>query len=275
MLREQDIGAGFIHVPAGPFREGGDPLTRGWALPSARPALGDFLIAEHPVTSAEYLEFLNDLARSDRELAWRRSPRVYPDRGSYLREAADGTLSLPERGADGQEWSGRVPALGVSWFDAVAYCEWRSERDGCRYRLPTEREWEKAARGVDGRWYPWGNRFDPSLCNMRDSRLPAAGPVPVDEFPADISPYGVRGMAGNVRDWTSTVVADELGDSAVLSEIGYQRWRDAHDTRVIRGGAWSPLVPRVADRYWISPEVVLSFLGFRLAKDVPGSGDRQ
>ena len=58
--------------------------------------------------------------------------------------------------------------MGVVWFDAVAYCEWRSARDGRRYRLPTEHEWEKAGRGVDRRFFPWGDRFDATFCKARD-----------------------------------------------------------------------------------------------------------
>jgi len=253
-------------VPGGPFIEGGDPHTGGWSLPRSLPRVDDFFLAKHPVTSSEYLEFINDIAKVDRDDARRRSPRVYPERGSYLVETPEGHFEPPSPGADGQRWDPRLPIFAISWHDAMAYCSWRSTRDGCEYRLPTEREWEKAARGVDGRWYPWGNRFDPSLCNMRDSRLPGPGPVPVDEFPTDVSVYGVRGLAGNVRDWTATQLSEELGEGAMLPEIGYQKWRNAHDTRVIRGGAWSPLVPRLADRYWVVPTLVLSFLGFRLAR---------
>jgi eukaryotic-like serine/threonine-protein kinase len=268
LYAESDIPPGLKYVPAGPYVQGGDPETRGWALPLDRPVIDDFFIAEFPVTTAEYVEFLEDLARTDPQLAQQRAPRVYPDRGHYFTLGADGRFTPPPPGPDGQQWHSRLPVVGVNWHDAMAYVQWRSARDGWAYTLPSERQWEKAARGVDGRWYPWGDRFDPSLCNMRDSRREGPGPVTVDEFPTDCSVYGVRGMAGNVRDWTSTVVSEELGD-VELPSISYMKWQQASDTRVLRGGAWSPLVPRLADRYWVQPDLVLSFIGFRLAYNPP------
>ena len=107
---------------------------------------------------------LNDLARTAGiEAAEERAPRR-ASAAHLVRDAAG--LTLPEVDADGDRWDARMPVCGISWHDAVAYCAWRSEREGTEYRLPAEAEWEKAARGVDGRWFPWGNRFDPSLCNM-------------------------------------------------------------------------------------------------------------
>ena len=81
-----------------------------------------------------------------------------------------------------------------------AYCNWKSRKEGVVWRLPTEPEWEKAARGVDGRAYPWGNRHDATLCLMAFSRPGHAFPEPVGAFPSDCSPYGVRDMAGGYRD---------------------------------------------------------------------------
>ena len=79
----------------------------------------------------------------------------------------------------------RVSANTVDWFDATAYCRWRSAVESCNIRLPTELEWEKAARGVDGRFYPWGDRFDPTFCLMRDSRPFEQQPEPIGTFPTD------------------------------------------------------------------------------------------
>jgi serine/threonine-protein kinase len=144
----------------------------------------------------------------------------------------------------------------VSWHDAVAYCAWRSEVEGCEVRLPTEAEWEKASRGVDGRWFPWGRRFDASLCNMRNSLQQGARPLPIDKFPDDRSVYGVRGTAGNVRDWTATVVSDSDAEEG--------------DTRVVRGGAWNlpAVISRSANRFWLSPSFVLNYVGFRVVRSV-------
>lgn len=266
LYTNDEIGAGFRYIPGGPFLQGGDPQTCGWALPLTEHHLDDYFLAEHPVLSGEYLEFLNDLVRTDPDAARRHAPRLYPDRGPYWPQDPDGAFRLPAAGRDGREWHPRQPVVAVSWHDAMAYCAWRSARDGRQYRLPTEHQWEKAGRGVDGRWYPWGNRFDPSLCNMRDSHRDGPGPVSVDEFPTDVSVYGLRGMAGNVRDWTATAVDEYMGD-VELPDISYTRWQRAHRAKVLRGGAWSPLVPRLADRYWLAGDLVLSFVGFRLACD--------
>ena len=144
----------------------------------------------------------------------------------------------------------------MSWHDAVAllllaFC---SAMD-VRYRLPTEEEWEKAARGVDGRWYPWGWRFDPSLCNMRESRRERTAPVVVDEFPRDVSVYGVRGLAGNMEDWTSTEQFEGTGPARRVF-------------RVRRGGGWDyeARYCRAAYRYGHVPTWCYDYLGIRLAR---------
>jgi formylglycine-generating enzyme required for sulfatase activity len=288
LYTDEEIGEGFVHVPAGPFIQGGDPHG-GWSLPRSEPFVDDFFIARHPVTLGEYMEFLDALAEQDVQAALARAPRRTPDGGAYLdvvdfRDLRDRAgkrrFRLPSQAdvldradrADraGQSEAGdsaaidiglhpRAPVFGVSWYDAVAYCEWRSQRDGRTYRLPTDTEWEKAARGVDGRWFPWGNRFDASLCNMRESRQDRSAPAPVDEFETDRSIYGVRGMSGNIRDWTATESLEGEGDRA-------------HCYRVVRGGAWygGRVSARCADRFWFEPPHVYFFVGFRLAR-TPGT----
>lgn len=260
LYADAEIGSGFCCIPAGPFLQGGDEEVKGWSLPRSEIELSDFFIARHPVTFAEYLEFLNDLAQSDPEEALRRSPRRSPDGGSFLRVDREGRLELPGEQAEAHHWSHSTPVVHVSWYDAVAYCRWRSSREGTEVTLPTESEWEKASRGVDGRWFPWGCRFDPRLCNMRQSRLEGAAPLTVDECSTDVSIYGVYGTAGNVRDWTATVVADEEGEGS--------------DTRVIRGGAWNlpAIICRCANRFWLTPHFLSSYVGFRVARSTPLPG---
>jgi len=257
LFGDDEVGTGFVHVPAGPCIIGGDPEAPNATTRSERQAV-DFFIAEHSVTQSEYLEFLNDLAqREGLDAARARSPRRAADESqtSYLAADSSGRLRLPAVDTEGDEWHPRHPVLGVSWHDAMAYCEWRSARDGRAYRLPTEQEWEKAARGVDGRWFPWGWRFDPSLTNMRLSRKARNSPVVIDEFAADVSVYGVRGLGGNVRDWTSTEHTEGTGP-------------DRRVARVYRGGSWDvdARYCRAANRFWVEPTVVDDNVGFRLAR---------
>ncbi|MFC2172274.1 SUMF1/EgtB/PvdO family nonheme iron enzyme [Acidobacteriota bacterium] len=254
---EEEIGDGFIHIPAGPCILGGDPETRGWCLPRSEADIADFTIAEHPVTMEEYLEFLNHIAQRNLDEAIRRSPRRSKEGGTYLVETPGGRLQLPDVDAEGDRWDPHLPVFGVSWYDARAYCTWLSQKEGREIRLPTEREWEKAARGVDGRWFPWGNRYDPCLCNMRESRRERTVPVVVQEFLTDVSIYGVRGLAGNIRDWTGTEVVEGEG-------------KEARQNYVVRGGAWgiTDIYSRSAYRSPREPRMVIGNVGFRVAHNL-------
>ncbi len=160
-----------------------------------------FAIATLPVTFAQYRAFLEALRALDEDEALRRVPRS--DDGSAYLAWRDGafvpTTALRALGVE----SDQVPVFGVSALDALAYARWRSSTTGRAYRLPAEDEWEKAARGVDGRTFPWGDRFDASFCKMRASRPGVPRPEPIGAFEADASPYGVRDVAGSLACWTA------------------------------------------------------------------------
>ena len=225
-----EIGLGYVHVPVGPFQVGGDAEADS-SLPRAIRTLPGFVIGKFPVTREEYRDFLAALPPAD---AAARAPRdVFGDRPA----AADA----------------RLPVTGVSWFDAVAYCAWRAAEDGLPWELPLEVWWEKAARGVDGRVFPWGDRFDPTLAKMRDSRPGAPRLEPVGAFADDESVYGVRDMAGSVREW--------CGDAVFLADPG---------RRPIRGGSWVDVARqcRCANRRGAEPEDVFVSVGFRLARRI-------
>jgi serine/threonine-protein kinase len=251
LFADREIGEDFAHVPAGSFACGGDEEVRGWSLPGAEVELDDFFIGKSPVTVREYLDFLEALSSKDPEEGLRRSPRRSPDGGFYFRQGGDGRFALPE-GTGRLRWRSEFPVVSISWHDALAYCAYRSKLDGREYDLPTELEWEKAARGVDGRWYPWGNRFDPSLCNVSGALPGEASAQPIDSFPSDESVYGVRGLAGNTRDWTSTAFGSNLDGGK--------------DMRIVRGGAYNlpAVTTRAANRFWLSPNFVVSYVGFRI-----------
>ncbi len=147
------------------------------------------------------------------------------------------------------------PVRGVTWSQAVDYAR------AVGKRLPTEVEWEKAARGTDGREYPWGNRFDASLCNVRKDLKSTA--LRVGNYRGGASPYGVLDMAGNVYEWTSDWYQPYEGNTAIKTEYGQV-------FRVLRGGSYlsEPFEVRAARRHYDRMESAREDYGFRCAKDV-------
>ncbi|GAB3425478.1 formylglycine-generating enzyme family protein [Flindersiella endophytica] len=118
------------------------------------------------------------------------------------------------------------PVTGLPWPEAAAYCDWLGAR------LPTEDEWERAARGDDAREYPWGDVFDPTRANLRE--YGAGGTLPVGSFPGGASPFGVLDLAGNCDEWTSTLYVPYPGAPAQVA----QKDQYATDPHITRGGAW-------------------------------------
>ena len=134
------------------------------------------------------------------------------------------------------------PVVGVSWYECVAYCRWLSAEAGRQYRLPTEAEWEKGARGVDGRQYPWGDKFEASRLNASEGEQIVNGITPVGIYPTGASPNGAFDCAGNVWEWCATKATDSR-----LKPYPYaateNEWTDDYlqgeDMRALRGGAWN------------------------------------
>ena len=140
--------------------------------------------------------------------------------------------------------------MGISWDDAVAYCQWKTKATGKECRLPTEEEREKAARGVDGRRFTWGDLEDASLGKCRDSREVNPQPEPVGAFPTAESVYGMGDASGGMWDWTSS-------------------WEDERrSSRVLRGGSWNnhPAYMRAAYRNAALPRARNTVYGFRCAR---------
>ena len=250
-----EIGDGLVYVPQGPFVYGGDSEAPG-ALPRSEPWLDGFFVSVLPVTMLDYCEFVNALAEDDPEEAWTRVPRQESGAeavgGQYwTRPPPGGSYEVPAVDRDGDVWEPRWPVYGVSWDDAQAYVGWRSERDGFDWFLPTEEQWEKAARGADGRAYPWGDGFDPTLAKMRLSRPGRPLPEPVGAFAADISPYGVRDMAGSMRDW-----------------CGGRTFGGGLRHCPVRGGSWRAYAAycRLGLRNGHEPWYVSGAYGFRIAR---------
>ncbi len=272
LLPAQALEADHVYIPGGWFLAGGDNKAPGTPLSRRRVWVESFVVERFPVTHRKYLGFLNDLVQSGREEeALRHAPRLMGvgsgTVGPLLYSYLAGRFSL-DTSASGAPWSEDTPVVLVDWHGACAYAAWMAQSTGRPWRLLDELEREKAARGVDGRFYPWGDAFDPSWCTMRDSHAGEPRPSEVESFPLDESVYGVRGMAGNVLDWTGTVyTADgQVSDGGAL----VVRSDDGVGRRVTRGGSWNDAASsaRCATRYNLDPTVRLNFLSFRLAYTV-------
>lgn len=138
----------------------------------------------------------------------------------------------------------------MSWYEAAAFCGWLTDasKDGFTYHLPTENQWERAARGTDGRDYPWEGEFDPKRCNTKASNIGKT--TRVDRYANGVSPVGCYDMAGNVWEWTSDFYDDD------------------QDTYVLKGGSWFNAAEdaRCANRGVSNPNYRNFVLGFRCAR---------
>lgn len=232
-----------------------DPQAFPNELPQHVVSLPAFSIAQFPVTVAEFA-----LALSARAVG----------------------LEEPDNWAS-QKLSLLNPVHGLTWYDAIAYARWLADLTGERWRLPTEAEWEKAARGTDGCIYPWGDIWDSEKANIWQERAtPTAqaphtygATTPVDAFPQGASPYGAFDMVGNICEWTSTITYGP-------QQFGYPyRHDDGRDDltvdasfRVLRGGCWlqTPEWLRTACRGWFHTTDKYDWLhGMRLVRDINSS----
>lgn len=160
------------------------------------------------------------------------------------------------------------PVVGVSWYEAVAYSEWLSEQNELEIRLPTEAEWEKAARGEDGQKYPWGDEEpNPDLLNYRSN---VGKTTEVGQYLTGKSPYNALDMAGNVWEWTSTIYDTDRFPYPYKKDE--RESLDGEDRRVLRGGSWFFTAGnvRAANRGRNVPNARFNYLGVRLVMS-PGS----
>jgi len=251
---------GMILVPGGPFQALSPREDR------MRPAiLGDFAVARFPVTFMEYTKFLDSI--DDPALRATRTPQ---HRGCALVERIGGEWRLAEHAIEGEGRKriaeGReldVPVFSINWFDAMAYAEWLARVTGKPFRLLTDMEWEKAARGADGRAFPMGNRMDPSFAKLRESRPEATQPEPIGAFVHDESPYGVRDLAGGVGDWTSTAV-----DGLPLPGLAAQGSPEAEERQAFYRGGHFGASSLLHMRYPTALRSRNPGIGFRLALDL-------
>jgi sulfatase modifying factor 1 len=221
----------MVEIPAGPFTMG---FSGG--LDDERPEhqveLSAFQLDIFEVTNAQFAAFVD----------------------------ATGYQTDAEKANNKQVWhteytegKDNYPVVRVSWNDATAYCEWVGKR------LPTEEEWEKAARGPEGYLYPWGNTFDPTLVNGKESGL--RGPVTVGTYGDGVSAYGVYDLAGNVWEWTDSWYLAYPGNTVGSPYYGEQ-------FRVLRGGGWfdTETELRSTRRSGNIPTAANNDIGFRCAR---------
>ena len=227
----------MVYVPAGEFIMGGDDIGDD-ERPQRKVYLGAFYIHKYEVTNAQY-EVCVDAGACNPPS----SNRSYSRDSYYANSAYDD-----------------YPAIYVSWHDADAYCRWAGGR------LPTEAEWEKAARGTDGRKYPWGNTWDTSKVNSWEARL--RDTTAVGSYPAGASPYGVLDMAGNVGEWCQDWYDAEY--YAISPQRDPQGPRSGQ-YRVVRGGSWEGEggLVRAANRGRLVPDDRYHFVGFRCVSRSP------
>ncbi len=275
-LSDPEMLGPFIEVPGGPFQMGsapGEPEADTNALPQHDVDVTTFEMCRYPIANAAYRLFVEDGGYENEELwledgwEWRQKEAV--ESPHYWKSA---------------EKHPNHPVVGVSWYEAIAYGRWLTERLTGRdelkpaetIRLATEAEWEKAARGgltldrrrarpnpMKDRRYPWGDAFFATVCNTAESGL--GGTAPIGMFSDGVSPYGIEGLGGNVMEWCSSrpiAYPYVAHDGRELLGGGVRSYR------VSRGGAWpfQAHSARCAYRHWNHPDFRGGMVGLRVVR---------
>lgn len=238
-------GMTMVYVPGGTFQMGSEDGDSD-EQPVHEVTVDGFWLDQTEVTNAQFAAFLNERGNQT-------------EGGVTWLDLEDEDCLIEQRGGDFESKSGYTdhPVIEVSWYGAAAYCEW-ADADG---RLPTEAEWEYAARGEQGNKYPWGSA-DPT-CDLVQYGACLGRMVPVGSFPEGASWCDALDMAGNVWEW----VGDWYGDYPSQSQVN-PTGPGAGYSRVLRGGSWgnSAGVLRGANRHWYYPHYWYFNSGFRCAR---------
>jgi formylglycine-generating enzyme required for sulfatase activity len=210
----------MVMIPAGEFIMGEGREQHQLFLPGYR-------LGKYPLTNAEYEQFIKADGYNNKQWWTKAGWEQIGRRESEPRLWQDSRFNKPNQ-----------PVLGVSWYEAVAYCHWLSSDSGQLYRLPSEAEWEKGARGVDGRTYPWGNEFEASRLNIRAGEQQVEASTPVGVYPTGVSHFGIFDCAGNGWEWCATRWPKPYPYDAEEDEWQAD-YLEGKRLRVLRSGSWN------------------------------------
>jgi len=245
----------FVYVPAGPFIMGSED-GEDYEKPMFTYQTDAFWLLQTLVTNAHYRPFVEAGGYTKHELwtptGWQWRTEEKPTQPHFWQDTT---------------WNGaKHPVVGVSWYEALAYANWLAQATDETIRLPTEAEWEKAARGEKGLKYPWGTQLPKEeLCNF-DRKVGKT--TPVDRYPEGASPYGALDMVGNVWEWTGTEWLENYKNYTTLVDNNHEA--DARSEslwqRVVRGGSWNNYryLMRASNRSRYASRRRLNNLGFRV-----------
>jgi formylglycine-generating enzyme required for sulfatase activity len=245
-----------VLIPKGTFLMGSDPAIDDLAEQDEQPQhelfLDYYYLGRTPVTNAQFAEYVRQTNNiPERWKGFDYNPKVGIRSGAQNR-----------------------PAVWITWYEALDYCAWLSAETGKKYRLPSEAEWEKGARGTTGLIYPWGNTYSAEFA--RNAHAEFVGPdetsVDVESYHRGASPYGLLHMAGNVQEWTLSLWGDNPKTSFPYPYDPTDGREDlsANENigRVVRGGSWKHQKQgvRCAYRNGNPPNIPGAYIGFRVAK---------
>lgn len=247
----------MIHIPSGTFIMGSsedqiqqvvetgiEPERLRREFPQHLVNLSDYHIGKYPVTNREYQAFIMETG--------------------FQPPAGWDEFRYPEDKGD-------HPVVNVSWEAGMEYCKWLSEKTDKEYRLPTEAEWEKAARGMNARIYPWGNKFDRNRCNTAEGKI--GDTTPVGQYsPRGDSSYGCADMAGNIWEWCADWFSETEYNNRIGMVVQNPHGPEEGEYRVLRGGSFilGQNEARCAARFRLKPYYWFDF-GFRVAMTTPSA----
>lgn len=260
---------GCVWVAGGWADVGGDPSAVD-SLLARRVWVDPFWIQRFPVCNREWLEFLNAETRAGGDVT-ELVPRAVGAglEGPAWQTGPDGLWRLPDEVPEPQvPWTPGGPVVRVSWQAAQAYAAWMTRQKGFSWILPDELEWVSAARGADGRRFPWGNATDGTWACTAESEGDETRLADVTEFPVDERPWGVRGMGGGVQQWCSNGWTADRSDAPDGARVVPTEGGDG-SMRIVRGGSWGDAAEnsRCAGRRVGRPGTAYLRVGLRLLTD--------